>query len=39
MSIRPVKHISGTTPHIEGAGVNLQRCSGLVTLRLQIHSS
>jgi quercetin 2,3-dioxygenase len=28
MSIRPVKHISGTTPHIEGAGVNLQRVFG-----------
>ena len=28
MSIRPVKHISGTTPHVEGAGVNLQRVFG-----------
>lgn len=28
MSIRPVKQISGTTPHIEGAGVNLQRVFG-----------
>lgn len=28
MSIRPVRHISGTTPHREGAGVNLQRVFG-----------
>jgi quercetin 2,3-dioxygenase len=28
MSIRPVKHISGTSPHVEGAGVNLQRVFG-----------
>ena len=28
MSIRPVKHISGTTPHLEGAGVALQRVFG-----------
>jgi quercetin 2,3-dioxygenase len=28
MSIRPVKHISGTTPHLEGAGVQLQRVFG-----------
>ena len=28
MSIRPVQHISGTTPHVEGAGVNLQRVFG-----------
>ena len=28
MSIRPVKHISGTTPHLEGAGVSLQRVFG-----------
>jgi quercetin 2,3-dioxygenase len=28
MSIRPVKHISSTSPHVEGAGVNLQRVFG-----------
>ena len=28
MSIRPVHHISGTTPHLEGAGVQLQRVFG-----------
>jgi Pirin-related protein len=28
MSIRPVRHISGTTPHVEGAGVHLQRVFG-----------
>ncbi|ODN70534.1 Pirin [Methylobrevis pamukkalensis] len=28
MSIRPVKQISGTTPHVEGAGVELQRVFG-----------
>src|SRR6201988_2557053 len=28
MSIRPVRHISGTTSHIEGAGVHLQRVFG-----------
>ncbi len=28
MSIRPVRHISGTTPHMEGAGVSLQRVFG-----------
>ncbi|MGL4489684.1 MAG: pirin family protein [Rhizobiaceae bacterium] len=28
MSIRPVKHISGTTSHLEGAGVQLQRVFG-----------
>ncbi len=28
MSIRPVKQISGTSPHVEGAGVNLQRVFG-----------
>ena len=28
MSIRPVRHISGTTPHLEGAGVSLQRVFG-----------
>jgi quercetin 2,3-dioxygenase len=28
MSIRPVKHIAGTTPHLEGAGVQLQRVFG-----------
>ena len=28
MSIRPVKHLSGTTPHVEGGGVNLQRVFG-----------
>jgi redox-sensitive bicupin YhaK (pirin superfamily) len=28
MTIRPVRHISGTTPHREGAGVNLQRVFG-----------
>jgi len=28
MSIRPIRSISGTTPHIEGAGVKLQRVFG-----------
>ncbi|MCB1969425.1 MAG: pirin family protein [Geminicoccaceae bacterium] len=28
MSIRPIKNISGTMPHIEGAGVKLQRVFG-----------
>ncbi len=28
MSIRPVTHISGTTPHLEGAGVRLDRVFG-----------
>ena len=28
MSIRPVTHISGTTPHLEGAGVKLERVFG-----------
>jgi len=28
MSIRPVRHISGTTPTLEGAGVQLQRVFG-----------
>ena len=28
MSIRPVAHLSGTTPHLEGAGVRLDRVFG-----------
>ena len=28
MSIRPVTHMSGTTPHLEGAGVKLERVFG-----------
>jgi quercetin 2,3-dioxygenase len=34
MSIRPVKHISGTTTHMEGAGVQLERVFGFGDPRL-----
>ncbi|MGL4240817.1 MAG: pirin family protein, partial [Beijerinckiaceae bacterium] len=34
MSIRPVSHISGTTTHMEGAGVQLERVFGFGDPRL-----